>query len=83
MEKEQFVAVRRNSDGDLVAFKSNTGKNMTTKQQKNFVNKDLFLMPKPLKEKVAEPTFVELWMEIKTIIYQIFQPFNFATCEIN
>ena len=26
MEKEQFVAVRRNSDGDLVAFKSNTGK---------------------------------------------------------
>lgn len=26
MEKEQFVAVRRNSDGDLIAFKSNTGK---------------------------------------------------------
>lgn len=29
MEKEQFVAVRRNSDGDLVAFKSNTGKELS------------------------------------------------------
>ena len=26
MTKEKFVAVRRNNDGDLVAFKSNTGK---------------------------------------------------------
>ena len=26
MEKETFVAVRHNSDGDLIAFKSNTGK---------------------------------------------------------
>ena len=26
MEKETFVAVRRNNDGDLIAFKSNTGK---------------------------------------------------------
>ena len=59
MEKEQFVAVRRNSDGDLSPLNQTQEKNMTTKQLKNFVNKDLSQMPKPSRVKVVELTSVE------------------------
>ena len=51
-------------------------KNMTTKQLKNFVNKDLSPMPKPSKVKVAELTSVESWMEKKTTTYPTYQHSN-------
>ncbi len=49
---------------------------MTMKQQKNFVPKVLLLMPKPLKEKVAELIFVALSTVTKTITYRTYQPFK-------
>ncbi len=75
MEKETFVAVRHNSDGDLIAFKSNTGKEYDYETAKELCAKGL-LMPKPLKEKVAELIFVALSTVTKTITYRTYQPFK-------
>lgn len=41
MTKEKFVAVRRNNDGDLVAFKSNTGKEYDYETAKELCEKGL------------------------------------------
>ena len=41
MTKEKFVAVRRNNDGDLVAFKSNTGKEYYYETAKELCEKGL------------------------------------------
>lgn len=41
MKKEQFVAARRNSDGDLIAFKSSTGKEYDYETAKELCEKGL------------------------------------------
>ena len=41
MTKEKFVAVRRNNYGDLVAFKSNTGKEYDYETAKELCEKGL------------------------------------------
>ena len=41
IEKEQFVAVRHNSDGNLIAFKSNTGKEYDYETAKELVSQGL------------------------------------------
>ena len=64
MEKEQFVAVRRNSDGDLIAFKSNTGKEYDYETAKELCEQGLI------------STSVESWMEKKTTTYPTYQHSN-------
>lgn len=77
MTKEKFVAVRRNNDGDLVAFKSTQEKNTITKQPKNFVKKDSSKTLKPSKVKVVVPISAGLSMVIKITTYQTYQTSNF------
>ncbi len=51
MEKEQFVAVRHNGDGDLVAFKTNTGKEYDYETAKELVSKGLITNAQTFKGK--------------------------------
>ena len=51
MTKEKFVAVRRNNDGDLVAFKSNTGKEYDYETAKELCEKGLIENAQTIKGK--------------------------------
>lgn len=51
MEKETFVAVRHNSDGDLIAFKSNTGKEYDYETAKELCAKGLIANAQTFKGK--------------------------------
>lgn len=51
MEKEQFVAVRHNSDGDLIAFKTNTGKAYDDETAKELVSQGLITNAQTFKGK--------------------------------
>ncbi len=51
MEKETFVAVRHNSDGDLIAFKSNTGKEYDYETAKELCAKGLITNAQTFKGK--------------------------------
>lgn len=51
MEKEQFVAVRHNSDGDLIAFKTNTGKEYDDETAKELVSQGLITNAQTFKGK--------------------------------